>query len=343
VYARSYQSYKAVNKEQQYVFKEHVIMNKLFVPTIAVSLAFVFTATVNAADNPELNLTDNPETNTDETFVSIMLKIDPAIAKGDTFYKAIDVCGEKARPVEVIGPVVEDSENLCMPLISTCPLKIVQIPNLESFKPDLKFQVTYDPPGDWNNNELPKDYKFIARCLPIFSEDLKSIDAEVVVANSTRKTVFVTSETYTNRDLGGFSGADAKCNALAQKAGLFGTFKALFSLNSRFGHRGPGSIEDTLNYSTFPYVRVDGVIIADNHEDLFDCSPDCLKASINVDENRKIASYPFLAWTGRDCNLSDSNNKTWVGSITSTTRRWHQGGQQSCGSQAQAHLYCFQQ
>ncbi len=305
-----------------------------------------------------VSVADTPEPNTSEAFVSVTLTIAPnTLTKGDTFYEVIDVCGEKARPVEVIGPVAEDSEGLCMNITTTCSVKVLQIQNLQSLKPDLKFQVTYNPLGDWNNNEPPKgNFKFIARCLPIISEDLITIDAQVV-ARSNAKTVFVTSETYTG-DLDGFLGADAKCNTLAQEAELLGTFKAWISIGSRFGYTGPGSFEETLNPSTFPYARVDGVIIADDHEDLFDCSPDCLKAKINVDENRNIiTSHPFLAWVGGDhftnsCDnwqsTKDTNSyyrsriKGITGSITSIDRKWRDtGGYQACNRQA--HLYCFQQ
>ena len=309
---------------------------------------------------PSLSLAAPEEPNTEETFVSVTLKIDPgSITKGDTFYKAIDVCGEKARPVEVVGPVVEDPEGLCMELTDTCPIKVIQVKNIQLLKPDLNFQVTYDPHGDWDNNEPPKvDFKFFARCLPILSEDLRNIDAELIVTPP-QKTVFVTSETYTG-NLGGPAGADEKCNTLAQEAELYGTFKAW--IHSSIIIPSPG-----WTYSKSPYVLVDGVTVAENFSDIQDCTPSCLKAKINVDENgNTLISPPLWAWVGArwgvnerserfsSCNYWTSAEEEilfssrWarikgsLGSLTHINREWlNSGNHQNCN--LQAHLYCFQQ
>jgi hypothetical protein len=58
------------------------------------------------------------------------------------------------------------------------------------------------------------------------------------------KRVFVTSETFTGASLGGLSGADAQCNALAAAAGLPGNYRAWLSTQAeapetRFSRTGP--------------------------------------------------------------------------------------------------------
>lgn len=347
---------KSINGAYRGVGIKNVLLRCLMI-----GFFFFVARSVSVADTPELNLTDNPEPNTSETFVSITLTIDPNIlTKGDTYYKAVDVCGEKARPVEVVGPVAENSEGLCMPITDTCPIKVLQIKDIKLLKPDLNFQVTYDPPGDWNNNEPPKgDFKFFARCLPILSEDLRNIDAEFIVTPP-QKTVFVTSETYTG-NLGGPAGADAKCNNLAQEAGLYGIFKAWIYSSLVIPSEGGWT------YSKYPYVRVDGVTIAESFSDIVDCAPSCLKAKINVDENgNTLISPPLWAWVGAtegdydwndrisSCNFWSSAEeeipfssrrarlKGSLGSLTHINREWlNSGNHQKCN--LQAHLYCFQQ
>jgi hypothetical protein len=68
--------------------------------------------------------------------------------------------------------------------------------------------------------------------------------------------VFVTSQIYTGA-LGGLSGADAKCQALAGAAALPGTFKAWLSDPT-------GSPSTRFTHSTTPYVLVDGTVIAND-------------------------------------------------------------------------------
>jgi hypothetical protein len=65
--------------------------------------------------------------------------------------------------------------------------------------------------------------------------------------------IFVTSQVYT-ADLGGLSGADAKCQALADAAGLGGTFKAWLS-DSKTDAR------DRVTHVGDPYTLADGVTV----------------------------------------------------------------------------------
>jgi len=75
--------------------------------------------------------------------------------------------------------------------------------------------------------------------------------------------VFLTSELYTG-DLGGLLGADLKCQALADAAGLGGTYKAWLSAPNM-------SAAERLTHIGKPYVLVDGTtVIADDWADLTD-------------------------------------------------------------------------
>lgn len=107
------------------------------------------------------------------------------------------------------------------------------------------------------------------------------------------RTVFVSSTTHRGA-LGGLAGADATCQALGLAAGLRGTFKAWLSDSAL-------SAGERLSHSPDPYVRTDGVRIAEDWSDLV--TPP-LAQPINVDEHG--ASLPpdgnffstAYVWTG---------------------------------------------
>jgi hypothetical protein len=81
-----------------------------------------------------------------------------------------------------------------------------------------------------------------------------SQDAPLDVVVGPTKVVFVSSHVYTG-DLGGLSGADAKCQALAVAASLSGTFKAWLSDSL-------ASAATRLTHSTGPYKLPDGTLVA---------------------------------------------------------------------------------
>ena len=72
--------------------------------------------------------------------------------------------------------------------------------------------------------------------------------------------VFITSELYQG-DLGGLAGGDAKCQSLAQKAGVVGTFKAWLGVSDQLATA-------RLYHSPGRYKRLDGVLLADNFDGL---------------------------------------------------------------------------
>lgn len=115
--------------------------------------------------------------------------------------------------------------------------------------------------------------------------------------------VFATS-TLQGGKLGGLAGADALCQARAGAAQLGGVFKA-FMVDDNTGL-------ERLDHPNVPFVRLDGVKIADDWADLADES---LDAPLAVDEFRQPADNN--AWTGlRDVDgggVSSCDNWTYGG------------------------------
>lgn len=170
--------------------------------------------------------------------------------------------------------------------------------------------------------------------------------------------VFVTSETFTG-NLGGIAGADAKCQALADAAGLDGAFRTWLSDTSSSPAADP-----TFYKHDGPYVRVDGVKVAQNWEDLTDGT---LLAQIEVDET---GAHPYrqngnpsrsmvfthgnahgegtatapdqtcMDWTSAEV-LPILGRSGWFGGSASVSDYWAQGGGGYC--KGPQHLYCFEQ
>ena len=158
------------------------------------------------------------------------------------------------------------------------------------------------------------------------------------------KTAFVTSLPFPGGQLGGLPGADARCQNFATNAGLPGTYLAWLSDSS-------GSPASRFAQSSVPYVRVDGVQIADDWADLTDGS---LDAPISLDETAR--SLNVIVWTGTDRNgkLSevpslDASCSDWnstsstglYGGSDDTNPAWTDKGVSNCSSAL--YLYCFEQ
>jgi len=101
------------------------------------------------------------------------------------------------------------------------------------------------------------------------------------------KIVFVTSSTY-NGNLGGWSGACAKCAARAAAGGLTGTFEPILS-------DGSNNAKDRITLYNEAYYNTYGEKVADNIADLWDGS---LDAAIRYDENGTARTNKV--WTGSD-------------------------------------------
>ncbi len=158
------------------------------------------------------------------------------------------------------------------------------------------------------------------------------------------KRVFVTSTTYTG-NLDGLAGADSRCQARADAAGLGGTWKAWLSSTSV-------SASSRLNHYNGEYRLVDSVTkIADNWSDLVDGS---LDSPINKDEFGTTRSNSY-AWTnttysgtvqdtsGQYCCYAWSNtqNSGYIGSTNAIDGAWTISTAQPCTSGYR--LYCFEQ
>lgn len=96
--------------------------------------------------------------------------------------------------------------------------------------------------------------------------------------------VFATSTTQSG-DLGGLEGADSLCQTLADGALLGGTFRAYMV--------GPTQGLNRLEHPNVPFVRLDGVRVANSWNDLADAT---IAAPINRDEWR--IPVTGNAWTG---------------------------------------------
>ena len=157
--------------------------------------------------------------------------------------------------------------------------------------------------------------------------------------------VFVTSTTY-NGNLGGLSGADAKCQERATAANLPGTYMAWIS----DAVDGPAARFMT---KTGPYILVNGTKVADDWADLTDGT---LDAAINRTETNVTPMNPIQVWTNtnidgtpsstdKHCvdwgNSMGGSNKGDFGERTVTDSNWTKKGNAACNSVYR--LYCFQQ
>jgi hypothetical protein len=161
--------------------------------------------------------------------------------------------------------------------------------------------------------------------------------------------LFLSSVLYTGNLKGtaasGLAGADAKCQGLADAAGLPGTYKAWLSDST-------SSPASRFVRSTGPYRLVNGTTIAGEWGGLTD---GVLRAPINVTETGGGIGGSEHVWTGTkiDGNPDDEHCGNWssaatgegvVGSATKLDAGWTKRTNDSDdGCDARHHLYCFQQ
>ncbi len=150
---------------------------------------------------------------------------------------------------------------------------------------------------------------------------------------------FITSTGH-DGNLGGLAGADAICTQIATDAGLGSTWVAWLSDDST-------AAPDRLTQIAGPYVRLDGLIIADDVADLIDGS---IANAIVVDE--VLGVQPALrVWTGtlNDGTAASANCENWTNNVVFgggdgqsnvTTGFWTQLGAARCDFEQP--LYCFE-
>jgi len=115
-------------------------------------------------------------------------------------------------------------------------------------------------------------------------------------SQASAKLVFMSSERY-SADLGGLSGADAKCQSLADAAGRTGEFRAWLSVIST-----PASAR--LSHSSVPYALSNGLVVANNWADL---TRGTLRHAVDQTESSQLAPpnaaggcNPLVFWTATD-------------------------------------------
>jgi hypothetical protein len=158
------------------------------------------------------------------------------------------------------------------------------------------------------------------------------------------KRVFVSSDTH-NGALGGLDGGDAKCQALADKAALGGTWRAWLG----DGTSGP---KDRLAHSALPYMVVGGPQIAANWDDLVDGK---LTEPIDHDETGTQldlnAALGVKTGAATDGSTLPTHCKGWTsesgtdysptGKATDIGETWTMESAHPCA--ALDRLYCFEQ
>jgi hypothetical protein len=112
-----------------------------------------------------------------------------------------------------------------------------------------------------------------------------------------------------NGNLGGVTGADGKCQKLADDAKLLGTWRAWVSTPA-------SSVDARFTKSTTPYVRLDGVKVAASYADL--TASGVVMASISVDEKKNVvtggSSGKALVWTNTSvAGASKDTSQTCAG------------------------------
>ena len=165
--------------------------------------------------------------------------------------------------------------------------------------------------------------------------------------------VFVTSDFFTGSEIGGLAGADAKCQSLADAAGISGTFKAWLSDSSqspstRFPFfTGPWRLQpNDVDGSNLPPV------VATDLEDLTTCGATCLKHPINRTETGEILQGSVTVWTN---TLSDGTASTdsclnWTsnasfglfGDASQVDPKWTNTNT-TFGCNSALSLYCFEE
>jgi len=197
------------------------------------------------------------------------------------------------------------------------------------------------------------------------SDDCAKPEVETEVVALTllaAKTVFVTSSRF-NGDLftaavnlglapsDGLDAGDKICQKLADNAILAGTYRAWLSDST-------GSPSTRFVQATVPYVRTDGVVVADDYAALIGCTAGCLKAAISILETGVAAIETRDAWTAtttggtllpspfhfEHCSDWSTSSTAWNGGVGDEFKNstdWTREVFHACNMTSR--LYCFEQ
>ncbi len=183
---------------------------------------------------------------------------------------------------------------------------------------------------------------------PTIQQEAISCTATISRKLAGRSRVFLSSVTYQG-NLGGLTGADAKCQALADAQLLGGRWAAWLS-------DGSTDARDRLS-SDGPFQLLDGRLVANSLADLTDGS---ISHEINRSElsDGSTQSCTNLVWTGtypdgtRDTSILYPNCSNWsassgagggYGNSTVGDAYWTSISEIACDVSCGGHLYCFEQ
>lgn len=163
-----------------------------------------------------------------------------------------------------------------------------------------------------------------AEDLPDHHYNSATTDVTAVAPGCTGKCIFVTAATY-NGNLGGFSGADAKCNTDANKPDT-GTYKALL-------------VNNNSTTSGVDYYRPDNItkIATATGGDLVDLNS--LDNSISTANDTVWSGYSMYKCSNWSDGTSNANGNT--GLANSSSDAYISNGPIACNSSL--HLYCVKQ
>lgn len=164
------------------------------------------------------------------------------------------------------------------------------------------------------------------------------------------KVVFITSLEYTGKEVGGVTGAHQRCKERAVAAMLDNSdkFKAFISAAGFV----PADSEQFV-HATIPYVRLDGIRVADDWEDLILHGPN---PGISISEEGKLLEDKNV-WTGTDPDgqmfLPEQTCAGWssdsavvkgaVGRSLADPTKWTNDSDLIAPCIYPARLYCFEQ
>ena len=180
-----------------------------------------------------------------------------------------------------------------------------------------------------------------------------------VIANSPGaidpKIVFVSSSTFKPGLNLSLDQANTACQDEAESASLPGTYKAWLSIKGAEQTTTPSR---SFKKSLGPYMRPDGMIVAESYSDLTD---GLIESPINLSANGVQVVDNTAVWTGTwadGTGTGDSCGTNWeysggcpftpcdrgeVGRVGHINSSWTAAGWDYCNSTAVHHIYCFQQ
>jgi hypothetical protein len=200
------------------------------------------------------------------------------------------------------------------------------------------------------NSQCPSGKKCSNNCIcvnsgfTITTGNPSALSSTTIPKNAKR--VFVAS-TLGNGNLGGYQGGVNACNQLAASNGLGGSWVPWLSVNSTNSTN--QSIHAGNTIPNVPYVRLDGIMVANDKQDLLDGTID---NPINIDETGILNNNAWAVMTGTnaqgmatgyDCNgWTDGsfNYLTTQGGPKNTNSSWTDYGPGFCLFHRS--FYCFE-